>query len=129
MHGCSGAILVLNVLDDSACQLKGKEGRSLGYSVTLGTFFLVLFQTHTLSIFLVLFIYFSLTHTHAYTSTCVQTSALLSCAAVFTFQHSSPSFPGMQLHLQVHRRAPRLLLPFLLLISLFPLLNQETNHF
>lgn len=37
MRGCSVAILVLNVLDDSVCQLKDKEGRSLDYSVTSGT--------------------------------------------------------------------------------------------
>lgn len=37
MRGCSVAILVLNVLDDSVCRLKDKEGRSLDYSVTSGT--------------------------------------------------------------------------------------------
>lgn len=36
MRGCSVAILVLNVLDDSVCQLKDKEGRSLDYSVASG---------------------------------------------------------------------------------------------
>lgn len=37
MRDCSVAILVLNVLDDSVCRLKDKEGRSLDYSVTSGT--------------------------------------------------------------------------------------------
>lgn len=84
MHGCSVAILVLNVLDDSVCQLKDKEGRSLDYSVTSGTVhpslslspFLSLslplslthMRAHTLSIFLALFFCFlhlhTLTHTH-----------------------------------------------------------------
>ena len=90
MRGCSVAILVLNVLDDSVCRLKDKEGRSLDYSVTSGTVHrflsLSLFlsppfslaNTHTLSIFLALFFYFSLSHTqmHTYTHT------HLSCAMV-----------------------------------------------
>lgn len=109
MRGCSVAILVLNVLDDSVCQLKDKEGRSLDYSVTSGTVHrflsLSLFlsppfslaNTHTLSIFLALFFYFSLSHTqmHTYTHTHI-------CPALWYAFHQSPvSFPGIERHLQV----------------------------
>ncbi len=98
MRGCSVAILVLNVLDDSVCQLKDKEGRSLDYSVTSGPVHLSLSlslspyfslflsfclslththtHTHTLSIFLALFFYFSLSLSHTDTRT------HLFCAAV-----------------------------------------------
>lgn len=48
MRGCSVAILVLNVLDDSVCQLKDKEGRSLDYSVASGTVHLSLSLTLSL---------------------------------------------------------------------------------
>lgn len=81
MHGCSGAILVLNVLNDSACHLKGKEGRSLGYSVTLGTFLLVLFQTHTHFPSYLFYLSISNTHTCIYLHTFPDICAIILCCS------------------------------------------------
>ena len=92
MRGCSVAILVLNVLDDSVCQLKDKEGRSLDYSVTSGTvhrflslslflsppFSLSNTHTHTFHLSCSIFLFLTLTHTLSHT----HTHTHLSCAMV-----------------------------------------------
>lgn len=109
MRGCSVAILVLNVLDDSVCQLKDKEGRSLDYSVTSGTVPLslslsppILFllspalpYIHTLTIFLALF---SISSLHA--------QILFSAEGRIPAQ----SFTGIGRHLQAQRGTLQLML-------------------